>query len=119
MRTKRVPTEFFCPLGAECEDIVDGVIKRCAWYVKIEGMDANTGKTADNTACSLAWLPILMIETSVTNRAQTEATESFRNETVKGQAEFNTLIKESMHRRDPLSIDNTQVLGEKNEDSYS
>jgi len=37
-------------------------------------------------------MPTLQIEMSQTNRSQSAALESFRNETVKGQAEFNKLI---------------------------
>jgi len=85
--------EFFCPLGSTCEEAVDGVIKRCAWYTKMVGLDPNTGKEVDDWACSMAWMPMLQVEMSKTNRGQTEALESFRNETVKGQEEFNSLVK--------------------------
>ena len=84
--------EFFCPLGSTCEEAVDGIIKRCAWYTKMVGLDPNTGKEVDDWACSMAWMPMLQVEMSKTNRGQTEALESMRNETVKGQEEFNKLI---------------------------
>jgi hypothetical protein len=84
--------EFFCPLGSTCEEAVDGVIKRCAWYTKMVGTDPNTGKEVDDSACSMAWMPMLQVEMSKTNRGQTEALESMRNETVKGQAEFNDIV---------------------------
>lgn len=87
--------EFFCPLGSTCEEAVDGVIKRCAWYTKMVGLDPNTGKEVDDWACSMAWMPMLQVEMSKTNRGQTKALESLRNETVKGQAEFNSLVKQS------------------------
>ena len=85
--------EFFCPLGSTCEEAVDGVIKRCAWYTKMVGLDPNTGKEVDDWACSMAWMPMLQVEMSKTNRGQTEALESFRNETVKSQDEFNKIVK--------------------------
>ena len=85
--------EFFCPLGSTCEEAVDGVIKRCAWYTKMVGLDPNTGKEVDDWACSMSWMPMLQVEMSSTNRGQTKALESFRNETVKGQEEFNSLVK--------------------------
>ena len=84
--------EFFCPLGSTCEEAVDGVIKRCAWYTKMVGLDPNTGKEVDDWACAMAWMPMLQVEMSSTNRGQTQALESLRNETVKGQEEFNKLI---------------------------
>jgi len=40
-------------------------------------------------------MPTLQLEMSRTNRGQTEALESFRNETVKGQAEFNKLVTQT------------------------
>jgi hypothetical protein len=85
--------EFFCPLGSTCEEAVDGVIKRCAWYTKMVGLDPNTGKEVDDWACAMAWMPMLQVEMSSTNRGQTQALESFRNETVKGQEEFNEIVK--------------------------
>jgi hypothetical protein len=85
--------EFFCPLGSTCEEAVDGVIKRCAWYTKMVGLDPNTGKEVDDWACSMSWMPMLQVEMSNTNRGQTQALESFRNETVKGQEEFNKIVK--------------------------
>ena len=87
-----IEVEFFCPLGSTCEEAVDGVIKRCAWYTKMVGLDPNTGKEVDDWACAMAWMPMLQVEMSSTNRGQTQALESLRNETVKGQEEFNKLI---------------------------
>ena len=88
-----IEVEFFCPLGSTCEEAVDGVIKRCAWYTKMVGLDPNTGKEVDDWACAMAWMPMLQVEMSSTNRGQTQALESFRNETVKGQEEFNEIVK--------------------------
>ena len=62
------------------------------WYTKVVGLDANTGKEIDDWSCAITWMPTLQIEMSATNRGQTAALESFRNETVKGQAEFNKLV---------------------------
>ena len=85
--------ELTCPLGCECETTRDNKIVRCAWYTKLVGLDPNTGKEVDDWSCAIAWMPILQVEMSKTNRGQTQALESFRNETVKGQKEFNQLVK--------------------------
>jgi len=85
--------EFVCPLGCECETTRDNKIIRCAWYTKMVGLDPNTGKEVDDWACSMSWMPMLQVEMSNTNRGQTQALESFRNETVKGQREFNNIVK--------------------------
>ena len=85
--------EYACPLGNECETTSGKKIIRCAWYTKILGEDPQTGKEIEDWGCAMAWMPTLQIEMSRTNRGQTAALESFRNETVKGQAEFNSLIE--------------------------
>ena len=63
------------------------------WYTKVVGTDPNTGETVDDWSCAISWMPTLQIEMSNTNRSQSAALESFRNETVKGQREFNNLLK--------------------------
>jgi len=70
-----------CPLGSVCEEIKDNKICRCAWYVKMTGVDAS-GEDHDEWKCAMAWQPILLTEVSGTNRGQTSALESFRNETI-------------------------------------
>jgi hypothetical protein len=86
--------ESTCPLGSTCEEVKDNKIYRCAWYTKMVGLDPNTGKEVDDWACAMSWMPMLQVEMSSTNRGQTAALESFRNETVKGQAEFNKIISQ-------------------------
>ena len=51
-----------CPLGCECERVVDDHIERCAWYVKLQGKNPQTGAEIDDWRCSMAWQPLLMIE---------------------------------------------------------
>ena len=92
---KDLEIEFTCPLGSECEEIRNGKIYRCMWYTKVVGTDPNTGETHDDWSCAISWMPTLQIEMSKTNRGQTEALESFRNETVKGQSTFNELISKA------------------------
>ena len=86
--------EYACPLGNECETTADKKIIRCAWYTKMMGEDPQTGKEIEDWACAMAWMPTLQVEMARTNRGQTAALESFRNETVKGQAKFNSLIEQ-------------------------
>ena len=85
--------EYACPLGNECETAEGKKIIRCAWYTKMMGEDPQTGKDIEEWACAMAWMPTLQVEMARTNRGQTAALESFRNETVKGQQEFNSLIE--------------------------
>jgi hypothetical protein len=55
----------------------------CAWFMKIAGTNPNTGKEVEEWGCSMAWLPMLMIENSQQQRGTSAAVESFRNEMVK------------------------------------
>jgi len=55
----------------------------CAWFLKIAGKDPQSGKEIDEWGCSMAWMPILMIENSQMQRQTGAAVESFRNEMVK------------------------------------
>lgn len=89
---KELEVVLTCPLGSECEEIKDNKIHRCVWYTAVRGTNPNTGEEVDDWNCAIAWGPILQIETSQTQRGVSSALESFRNETVKGQKEFNQLM---------------------------
>jgi hypothetical protein len=91
-----IEVEYTCPLGSTCEEVKDGKIMRCAWYTKVMGKDPQSTEDIENWACAISWMPTMMVEMSQTNRGQTAALESFRNETVKGQAEFNSLVKKKI-----------------------
>ena len=86
--------ELTCPLGSTCEEVKDDKIHRCRWYTKVIGKNPQSEEQIEEWNCAIAWLPILQVETSQTNRGQTSALESFRNETVKGQKTFNTLVQQ-------------------------
>lgn len=55
----------------------------CAWFMKIKGKDPQSDKEIEEWGCSMAWLPVLMIENSQQQRSTGAAVESFRNEMVK------------------------------------
>lgn len=78
-----IPVKTFCPLGANCEEVKDGAIHRCRWYIEVHGRNPNTGEDVKDWACSMAWLPMLMIENSQQQRSTGAAVESFRNEMVR------------------------------------
>jgi hypothetical protein len=78
-----------CPLNSfePCKQL------ECAWFIKIVGTNPQTGKEIDDWGCSIAWLPMLMIENSQQQRQTGAAVESFRNEMVKAnQASQNLLL---------------------------
>jgi hypothetical protein len=97
MSNTKLETVLTCPLGSTCEEIKDNKIHRCIWYTTINGeeLDPKTGSVIkkDKSACAIEWLPLLQIEMSKTNRGQTTALESFRNETVKRQDDMINEVK--------------------------
>ena len=68
-----------CPLNSfnPCKEL------ECAWFMKVRGVNPNTGAEIEDWACSMAWLPMLLIENSQQQRQTSGAVESFRNEMVK------------------------------------
>jgi hypothetical protein len=68
-----------CPLNdfTPCKKL------ECAWFMKIRGTNPNTGEDVDDWGCSMAWMPVLLIENAQMSRQTGAAVESFRNEMVK------------------------------------
>jgi hypothetical protein len=64
----------------------------CAWFLKIRGTNPNTGQDMDDWGCSIAWMPILLIENSQMSRQTGAAVESFRNEMVKANEASQQLL---------------------------
>lgn len=82
-----------CPFGHDCKtDIIkDGEVihlTRCRWYIKLKGKNPQSNEPIDNWGCAMSFLPILLIENAQTNRGQTRALESFRNEVIKEQKQL-------------------------------
>lgn len=55
----------------------------CAWFIKIRGVNPNTGEEVDDWGCTMAWMPVLLVENAQMSRQTGAAVESFRNEMVK------------------------------------
>lgn len=75
----KIEAKSNCPLDGfnPCRQL------ECAWFMKIRGKDPQSDKDIEEWGCSMAWLPILMIENSQQQRQTGAAVESFRNEMVK------------------------------------
>ena len=93
---KRITGE--CPLGSKCEEYneEEKVLVTCPWYVCIKGKDPQSEEQIDKWGCSLAWLPILLVENAQTNRGQTDAICSLRDETITRQDMFNRMINRAL-----------------------
>ena len=79
----QVKVELSCPLGAKCEEVKDGSLHRCAWFIQLAGQNPQTGEQMDERGCAMSWMPILLVENSQQQRHTGAAVESFRNEMVK------------------------------------
>lgn len=89
-----------CPLGSKCEEIKSDTLYRCAWFVKLVGKDPQSEKEIDEWRCAMAWMPLMQVEVSQTNRGVAESVESLRNETIKRQDIFNLIASESIKKKE-------------------
>jgi hypothetical protein len=64
----------------------------CAWFMKVSGSHPQTGNEVEEWGCSMAWIPILLIENSQQQRQTGAAVESFRNEMVKSNESSNQIL---------------------------
>lgn len=77
-----------CPLNGfePCKQL------ECAWFLKVRGTNPNTGEEVDDWGCSMAWMPVLLIENAQMSRHTGAAVESFRNEMVKANTASQQLL---------------------------
>ena len=77
-----------CPLNGfePCKEL------DCAWFIQIRGTNPNTGKDVDEWGCSVAWMPVLLVENAQMSRQTGAAVESFRNEMVKANESSQQLL---------------------------
>jgi len=70
-----------CPLNGfeKCKQF------ECAWFMQMKGEHPQTGEPLDDYGCSMAWMPIILLENSKLQNETGSAVESFRNEMVKAQ----------------------------------
>lgn len=83
--TDAIPTENAESYGCDaCEYIKDNVIHRCSKFIGVTGKDPQSeDKFKDEHKCKDAWDIVLILEVAQTNRGQTIAIESFRNNMLK------------------------------------
>lgn len=73
----------------------------CLWYIKIRGVNPQTGQDIDEYGCTMAWMPVLTIENSQQQRSTGAAVESFRNEMSRTHNEFILLAQASSTKNLP------------------
>jgi hypothetical protein len=75
----------------------------CAWFMKVRGNNPNTGEEIDDYGCSIAWMPLLMIENSQQQRQTGAAVESFRNEMVKANDVSQQVLRATIQQVAPTT----------------
>lgn len=94
--------EKICPLmGGEC------IEHKCRWFTHVLGRHPQTGKELDHYDCAIAWMPMLLIESTQQTRQAGAAIESFRNEMVRGNEQTQRLL---------LTAAKTKLIGGNGED---
>jgi hypothetical protein len=68
----------------------------------LQGKHPQTGLDVQEWGCSIAWLPLLLVENSSKLNGVQAATESFRNEMVKGQNVMNNILSINPEKRKEL-----------------
>lgn len=64
----------------------------CKFWVHITGVHPQTGAKMDHFDCSVAWLPVLLVEATRTTTGVAAAVETLRNEVVQRQDALNNAV---------------------------
>ena len=75
---------------------------QCIWYNMLQGAHPQTGQAVQEWGCSIAWMPLLMVENAKHIQGTQAATESFRNEMVKGQNIMNNILAANPKTRNEM-----------------
>lgn len=68
---------------------------KCIWFNMLQGSHPQTGQPVQEWGCSIAWIPLLLVENARHVQGTQAATESFRNEMVKSNQALNDIFKSS------------------------
>jgi len=68
---------------------------QCVWYNMLQGKNPQTGQNVQEWGCSIAWIPLLLVENTGKQVQTNSAVESFRNEMVKANMVTLALVNES------------------------
>ena len=93
------PRDKVCPLH---KAPMSDVCHACPLWVHVRGKNPQTDQELDYWDCSLAWMPLLLIENSQQQRATGAAVESFRNEMVKANESTAQMILGQQQRDQKL-----------------
>ena len=86
---------IFDPDG-QCPFLKKKCIKhKCIWYNMLQGKNPMTGADVHEWGCSIAWIPLLLVENSRSITGVQAATESFRNEMVDSNKAMQGLLSKT------------------------
>jgi hypothetical protein len=92
---KKDSAQQVCPLigGKPCLE------NRCKFWVHLRGKDPQSTREIDQQDCSIAWLPILLIENAQFVRQTAAAVDDLKNQTVQRQDLFNHTLNSAMQNQ--------------------
>ncbi len=64
----------------------------CAWFIEIHGTNPNTGELVKDWGCTMAMMPMMLLENAKQQHSTAAAVESFRNEMVKANESSQQLL---------------------------
>lgn len=92
------PKGNFCPLLKK-----DCVGLQCNWFMRVQGVNPNTGAEVDEWACSIAWIPLLLIENSRQQMNTNQVFQNFRTDLVSATTSSLELLAQAVQDK-PLQI---------------
>ena len=81
----------------------------CAWFIEIHGTHPNTGEPLKDWGCSMAMMPMMLIENARQQHGTAAAVESFRNEMVKSNEMGQQVLLATLQNK-PVQNPNPYIL---------
>lgn len=98
-----------CPLNSQVcsdgvrkdfpEDSVTGQKHKCRWWIHVAGKDPQSERIVDHFDCSLAWMPLLQIESSQMARQGAASTDKVATEITRMHGSFVQALPEQAKER--------------------
>tara|TARA_E500000318_G_scaffold17169_2_gene17399 strand:- start:3511 stop:3963 length:453 start_codon:yes stop_codon:yes gene_type:complete len=73
---------------------------QCVWYNMLQGKDPQTGANVQEWGCSIAWIPLLLVENTGKQVQTNSSIESFRNEMVKANMVTLALVDQNNKKKE-------------------
>ena len=77
---------------------------QCIWYNMLQGKNPQTGQNVQEWGCSIAWLPLLLVENTGKQVQTNAAVESFRNEMVKANMVTLALVDQKNKQKEDKQV---------------